>query len=66
MTWLKWRKKGRSVQYNGVLHQQFYDIMLVKVVSQHSYAVELGEQANHVLDDSDFSGEGDDDSMGPL
>ncbi len=66
VTWLKWRKKGRSVQYNGVLHQQFYDIMLVKVISQHSYAVELGEQANHVLDDSDFSGEGDDDSMGPL
>ncbi len=32
--------------------------MLVKVVSQHSYAVELGEQTNHVLDDSDFSGDG--------
>ena len=67
VTWLKWHKKGRSVQYNGVLHQQFYDIMLVKVISQHSCAVELGEQANHVLDDSDFSGYGDEeDSMGAL
>ena len=41
--------------------------MLVKVVSQHSYAVELGEHANHVLDDSDFSGDGDEeDGMGAL
>ena len=55
------------MQYNGVLHQQFYDIMLVKVISQHSYAVKLGEQANHVLDDSDFRGDGDEEnSMGAL
>ena len=45
-------QEGRSVLYNGVLHQQFYDIMLMKVISQHSHAVELEGQAHHVLDET--------------
>ena len=52
------------MRYNGVLHQQFFDIVLVKVISQHSYAVELEEQAHHVLDDSNDSRDDDEDDMG--
>ena len=53
--WLKW-PTGFTVVSNGVEHKQFLNILLVKLNSIATYAVERQEQDEFVLDDS-----GDDD-----
>ena len=43
---------------------QFYDVMLIKVVSQASYAEEYQSAEEHIMSDSDASSDGDDDGNG--
>ena len=50
--WLKW-PTGFTVVSNGVEHKQFLNILLVKLNSIATYAVEHQEQDEFVLDDSD-------------
>ena len=34
--WTKWHKKGGAVDFNNHCHEQFYNIMLMRVESQHT------------------------------
>ena len=52
VVWFKWYKR-RTVLYAGVQHRQFFDVMLIKVTSVHTYAVERAVQDQHVLEDSE-------------
>ena len=63
MAWFKWYK-GEKVKVGDKEHKQFYDVMLIKVVSQASYAEEYQSAEEHIMSDSDASSDGDDDGNG--
>jgi hypothetical protein len=50
--WFKWYKKEK-VKFDGKNHKQFYDILLVKLTSQKTYATEREDADQHILDDSE-------------
>jgi hypothetical protein len=55
------------VEYRGRPHEQFYDLLEIKIVSQHTYSAGPEASVCHTLADSDDSGEEDDnDSMNGL
>ena len=70
LSWNKWRKKGEQVEYRGQAHEQFYDLLEIKIVSQRTYTTGPQESLFNTLDDSDDSGveagESDNESMGGL
>ena len=69
LSWHKWRKKGGRVEYRGRPHEQFYDLLEIKIVSQHTYTAGPEASVHHTLPDSDDSGEeelSDNDSMNGL
>eukprot|EP00956_Cyclotella_meneghiniana_P042135 scaffold248376_cov125-Cyclotella_meneghiniana.AAC.1 len=53
VTWMKWRKKGGRVVVDGRVHQQYYDIMIIKVVSQETYKTGRVAANQYTLEDSD-------------
>jgi len=57
LSWHKWRKKGGRVEYHGRLHEQFYNLLEIKIVSQHMYTSGPEASVHHTLADSDDSGE---------
>jgi hypothetical protein len=65
--WMKWHKKGGAVDFKNPRHEQFFNIMFVRVESQHTHDVESVQDVEHVLDDSDASSadgvDGDEDPM---
>jgi hypothetical protein len=61
LSWNKWRKKGSRVEFRNAWHDQFYDLLELKIVSQHTYTNGHEESVHNTLDDSDYSGDEDDD-----
>ena len=55
------------MDFNNHCHEQFFNIVLVRVESQHTYAVESAQDIEHVLDESDVrivdGDDGDEDTM---
>ena len=51
--WIKWRKKGGRVMIDGRAHQQYYDIMIMKVVSQETYKTGRVAANQYTLEDND-------------
>ena len=55
VSWFKWRKKGGNVTVDGRVHMQYYDIMIIKVVSQETFTTGRENSTEYTLVDSENS-----------